>query len=123
MDVGSSRISRSGSSTMARAMATRCRSPPLRDVYKRQAIGRTAGTVITGVRPQHIFLQHGGIAGKVEVSEMMGSEQHLHLNIGGTEVVAVVPTMGTGSRADQIEVLFHEEHIHFFDPQTEERIL
>ena len=88
-----------------------------------KAIGRTAGTVITGVRPQHIFLQHGGIAGKVEVSEMMGSEQHLHLNIGGTEVVAVVPTMGTGSRADQIEVLFHEEHIHFFDPQTEERIL
>ncbi len=82
-----------------------------------------AGPVVAGVRPQHIFLEHGGIAGKLDVSEMMGSEQHLHLNVNGTEVVAVVPTMGTGSRVDQVEIAFLAEHIHLFDPNTEKNLI
>ena len=48
--------------------------------------------VVAGVRPVHVTLGDAGIDGKVDVSEMMGSELHLHMNAGGQDVVAVVPT-------------------------------
>jgi multiple sugar transport system ATP-binding protein len=81
------------------------------------------GPVIAGVRPQHIHLEHGGIAGKLEVSEMMGSEQHLHINANGTEIVAIVPTTGTGNRVDEVEISFLSDCIHLFDPETEKSLL
>jgi len=45
-----------------------------------------------GVRPEHIELA-AGIAGKVDVSEMMGSSVHLHVSALGRDVVMVVSTM------------------------------
>ncbi len=88
-----------------------------------KAAGCQAGSIIAGVRPQHIHLEHGGLQAKVDVSEMMGSEQHLHLNVGGTEVVAIVPTAGTGNKIDQVEIDFLPECIHLFDPNTERNLI
>ena len=45
-----------------------------------------------GVRPEHIELA-AGIAGKVDVSEMMGSSVHLHVAALDRDVVMVVSTM------------------------------
>ena len=45
-----------------------------------------------GVRPEHIELA-AGIAGTVDVSEMMGSSVHLHVAALGRDVVMVVSTM------------------------------
>ena len=84
---------------------------------------RADGAVIAGVRPQHIHLEHGGIAGQLEVAEMMGSEQHLHINIGGTEVVAIVPTTGTGNRQMEVAIDFLPECVQLFDPETEMSLL
>ena len=81
------------------------------------------GPVIAGVRPQHIHLEHNGIAGKLEVSEMMGSEQHLHINICGQEVVAIVPTAGTGNYTESVEISFLSECIHLFDSKTEQNLI
>ena len=49
--------------------------------------------ITLGVRPEHITLSNMGFSGRVEVSEMMGSVVHLHLNSGGRDVVVVVSTM------------------------------
>ena len=49
--------------------------------------------IILGVRPEHIELADTGIGGKVDVSEMMGSSVHLHVNALGRDVVMVVSTM------------------------------
>ena len=49
--------------------------------------------VVLGVRPEHIELTAGGIEGKVDVSEMMGSTVHLHVTSMGRDVVLVVSTM------------------------------
>ncbi len=46
-----------------------------------------------GVRPEHITLEQTGINAKVDVSEMMGSSVHLHVNAMGRDVVVVVSTM------------------------------
>ena len=82
-----------------------------------------AGPVIAGVRPQYIHLEYGGISSQLEMVEMMGSEQHLYLNIGGREVVALVPTTGTGNRPEMGEIDFLPENIHLLNPQTEKNLL
>ena len=50
--------------------------------------------VILGVRPDHIVLGDGGIKCKVEVSELMGPSCHLHLDVDGKDVIAIIPTEG-----------------------------
>ena len=80
--------------------------------------------VIAGIRPQHITLvDEGGIEAKVDVSEMMGAELHLHLDAEGNEVVAIVPiTEKQPSSVHYGEVLrftFRPELLHLFDAETE----
>ena len=52
-----------------------------------------AQEIVLGVRPEHIELAKSGINGKVDVSEMMGSSVHLHVDALGRDVVLVVSTM------------------------------
>ena len=51
--------------------------------------------VTLGVRPNHIILSDStnAISARLEVSEMMGSEIHLHTDVDGRDVVIIVPTM------------------------------
>ncbi len=49
--------------------------------------------ILLGVRPEHITLEQTGIAGTVNVSEMMGSSVHLHVDALDKDVVMVVSTM------------------------------
>ena len=53
---------------------------------------KVPGEVIVGVRPVHVHLAEDGIDATVDVSELMGSELHLHVNSAGKDVVIVVPT-------------------------------
>ncbi len=54
-----------------------------------------AQDITLGVRPSHMALTDGGnsITATVDVSEMMGSEVHLHANANGKDVVIIVPTV------------------------------
>ena len=88
-----------------------------------KASNRQPGAVIAGVRPVHVQLKHGGIPANLEVSEMMGSEQHLHVNANGTEIIAIVSTLGTGNHTDTVELDFLPECIHLFDPNTEKNLI
>ncbi len=46
-----------------------------------------------GVRPEHIYLEEGGVKSKIDVSEMMGSSIHLHVSACSQDVIMVVSTM------------------------------
>ena len=85
--------------------------------------GREAGPVIAGVRPVHIRMENGGIPAHVEVSEMMGSELHLHLTAGASEIIAIVPTSGSGYRLDDVAIDFDPAYIHLFDIETENNLI
>ncbi len=66
-----------------------------------------------GVRPEHIELA-AGISGTVDVSEMMGSSVHLHVDALGRDVVMVVSTMNmTGA---EVAALSHGAPIDFTFP-------
>ena len=77
-----------------------------------------------GVRPEHIVLEPG-LNGVVDVSELMGSSVHLHVNALGMDVVMVVSTMNmTGAEVDAlsngcpINFTFPGHVCHVFDPET-----
>ena len=67
-----------------------------------------------GVRPEHIELTQNGVDGNIEVSEMMGSSVHLHLNALGQDVVVVVSTMNM--TAAEVTALNNGSHVKFGFP-------
>ena len=82
--------------------------------------------VSVGCRPEHISLDHvdgGMIEGIVEVSEMMGSSVHLHLNAMGRDCIIIVPTLDLEDSSKfvnggNVEFTFAPNAIHVFDPET-----
>ena len=80
--------------------------------------------IVLGVRPEHITLEKG-IAGKVDVSELMGSSVHLHVASMGRDVVMVVSTMnmtgaevaGLTNGAD-VQFNFPGHVCHVFNKET-----
>jgi len=90
--------------------------------------GAKEGSVIAGMRPPHITMTKGeGIHAKVDVSEMMGTELHLHLDADGTEIVAIVPfteeTVGAYRFGSDVYFTFNPDYLHLFDTTTEKSIL
>ena len=89
--------------------------------------------VVAGIRPEHIQLKDEGadvLHGKVDVSEMMGSEIHLHVTAAGRDVVLRVQTadLEKGHRGgfefgSALNFTFRSDLIHLFDPTTEENLL
>ena len=70
--------------------------------------------IILGVRPEHIALDTKGFAGKVDVSELMGSTVHLHVAAMGRDVVMVVSTMNMTTA--EVSALSHGNAVHFSFP-------
>ena len=84
-------------------------------------------SVIVGVRPVHIHLADEGIDATVDVSELMGSELHLHVRSGDQDVVIVVPTTDVDLNAvhgghKAIKYTFRPELMHFFYTDTEKNL-
>jgi len=81
--------------------------------------------IVLGVRPEHMMLQEGGIASKIEVNELMGSSVHLHVDINGKDVIVIVSTMNmTGAdvaalhAGAEIEIGFPNNVCHMFNKET-----
>ena len=93
-----------------------------------KAHGAAAGSVVLGVRPEHIMLCDKGAASvkaSVDVSEMMGSSIHLHVNANGKDVVLVIATVDLpedhkfGYRyGEEVNFTFSENVIHVFDKES-----
>ncbi len=82
--------------------------------------------VIVGIRPVHLDLSSDGFAAYIDVSEMMGSEMHLHMRVDGHDVIAIVPTTGLNLNdirsGNAAHFNFDPSLMHLFDPETEESL-
>ncbi len=82
-----------------------------------------AQDITLGVRPSHMILSdrsENTLTAAVDVSEMMGSEVHLHASAGGRDVVVIVPTLDLGgvrsfSAGDKLNLAFSGNVCHVFD--------
>ena len=101
---------------------------------KLKAAGVGSKAVTLGIRPEHIsFSGENGphcLTGKVDVSEMMGSEIHLHVTAGDRDVVLRVPTTELSaehkagiSYGTEVHFTFRRDLIHLFDAETEQNLL
>ncbi len=92
-----------------------------------KANGVQAQEVAVGVRPVHVQIGDTGIAARIDVSEMMGSELHLHMTAGTNDVVAVVPTANIDTTAlsnySEVKFDFDPKLMHLFNKETEKNLI
>jgi multiple sugar transport system ATP-binding protein len=95
---------------------------------KLAANGVESRTITLGIRPVHLILDDpNGITATIDVSELMGSERHLHMTANGTDVVAVVQTANLDPNAyprkSQVKFGIEGRLAHLFDPETEKNLI
>ena len=97
----------------------------LSDTKQKALAAKNVGSqaITLGVRPSHITLGDGAntLTATVDVSEMMGSEVHLHANAEGRDVVVIVPTLDLSSVSfapgTAIHLNFDGSVCHIFDSE------
>ncbi len=81
--------------------------------------------ITLGVRPEHTDVGETGVAARVDVSEMMGSSVHLHVNAEGRDVIIIVPTVdmkGNYDMGDTVHFSFKGNVAHVFSKETEKNL-
>ena len=84
-----------------------------------------------GIRPEHVhdepeFIAKAGdsvIEAAVDVTELMGAEIYLYVNINGVPITARVAPTSTAKPGDSIKIAFALDKIHVFDKETEQTIV
>jgi len=90
--------------------------------------------VVLGIRPEHMSIathdEVGAVHAMVDVSEMMGSEMHIHLNVEGQDVIVRVPTVELDEKfrngigyCTEIDFKFPPALIHLFSKDDEKSLL
>ncbi len=100
---------------------------------KLAANGVNTMNIKMGIRPEHIQLKTEGadvIQGTVDVSEMMGSQIHLHVNAAGKDIILIVQTADLDKEhragfafGSQIGFTFRADLVHLFNPETEKNLI
>ncbi|MGN0634090.1 MAG: ABC transporter ATP-binding protein [Oscillospiraceae bacterium] len=93
-------------------------------------LGGRQGEMILGIRgedikldPQNLDLyKDNKMTATVDSVEVMGNENNLYFDFGGTASVARVSKYEISEAGDEIEFVFIPSRIHFFDKQTEQSI-
>ena len=93
------------------------------------------GEVLLGVRPEHVEMApasaENAINGTILVNEMMGSELHLHVQVGeDAKLVARIPTVDLSheeraqlKNGHNMNLTFPGKVMYFFDPETERNLI
>jgi sn-glycerol 3-phosphate transport system ATP-binding protein len=77
---------------------------------------------LLGVRPEHLILGRPGIALRVEMVEALGADVLVHGTAGGQSLV-IRAASGIDVRVDEnVQAGFDPEALHWFDPQTTQRL-
>jgi multiple sugar transport system ATP-binding protein len=102
----------------------------LADGAAKSIAGRPSGSpVVMGFRPEHMLLAQDDVPGAitipatVDVVEYLGNEELVHARVDGTEIVALSEPHPSLKAGEQVEFAVPADKVHFFDPESEERIL
>ncbi|HBT49857.1 MAG: ABC-type sugar/spermidine/putrescine/iron/thiamine transport system ATPase component [Caldanaerobacter subterraneus] len=87
--------------------------------------------IVLGIRPEdlhdeEVFLEaypEAVVEAKVEVTELMGAETYLYLDVNGVSLTARVDPRTRAKSGDVIKIGFDVNKLHMFDKETEMTIL
>ncbi|HET7868224.1 MAG TPA: sn-glycerol-3-phosphate import ATP-binding protein UgpC [Burkholderiaceae bacterium] len=81
------------------------------------------GELLLGVRPEHLQTRAQGWALRLDMQEMLGAERLLYGQVGGVPLILRVDaTLAPPSAGQTVHVGAEASHLHWFDPQTLQRI-
>jgi multiple sugar transport system ATP-binding protein len=86
--------------------------------------------VRVGIRPEHVHdepellakYSDSVIEANVDVTELMGAEIYLYVNVEGIPLIARVEPSSKAQPGDKIKIALETDRIHIFDPETEQTI-
>ncbi|MBQ7895478.1 MAG: sn-glycerol-3-phosphate ABC transporter ATP-binding protein UgpC [Oscillospiraceae bacterium] len=89
--------------------------------------------ITLGIRPDHIVLcaddAPGAISATVDVTELMGSTIHMHVDIEGKDAIVILPTMDLSSEqrnsfayGAKVNITFGGNVVHLFSNETEKNL-
>ena len=81
--------------------------------------------ITLGVRPEHTDVGDEGVEARVDVSEMMGSSVHLHVNAEGRDVIIIVPTADMTDNFEMGDIVrfgFKGNVAHVFSKETDKNL-
>ena len=98
--------------------------------FKMEALingGYVGKEIIIGIRPEDIYPSNNSdernanniIEAKVDISEMLGAEIYLYLNIENNNIIVRVDRKESYNMNDIVKLKFDENRIHLFDKETE----
>lgn len=83
-----------------------------------RASGAQPQDITVGVRPENMVgaaNTKSTLEGRVEVSELMGSSQHIHVDVAGKECVIILPSTEGATMGEKIRFGFSPDAVHMFD--------
>ena len=88
-------------------------------------------SIILGFRPEDVYVENNSIkdtlsnmiSTKVDIVELMGSEVYLHLDCNGKKLIAKAPFPTSIKSEEKVNVAVDTSKLHFFDKDTEKRII
>jgi sn-glycerol 3-phosphate transport system ATP-binding protein len=81
------------------------------------------GELLLGVRPEHADPGSAGWSMQVEVVEMLGAERLVYCRLGDASfTVRVDATLVAPTPGSTLTVAVEPRHLHWFDPQTQQRV-
>lgn len=99
---------------------------PLPDRYRDAFAGEGLDKVVLGIRPEDLVVnldpEPGDALAEVYVTEPMGKETLLTLELGATMVKAVAPPQIDLGIGDKVGVVFDADAVRLFDPETEKAL-
>ena len=81
--------------------------------------------ITLGVRPEHTNISDKGVPAKVDVSEMMGSSVHLHVDADGHDVIIIVPILDMEDNynyGDLVHFTFNGNVAHVFSKEKDKNL-
>ncbi|MCF0106856.1 MAG: sn-glycerol-3-phosphate ABC transporter ATP-binding protein UgpC [Holdemanella sp.] len=81
--------------------------------------------VYIGARPDHIELSETGLEAIVDVTELMGSDIHVHMIAADKDTIVIVPTNGESllfNKKDKLNLKLVPNTIHVFSKETEKNL-
>ena len=99
-----------------------------------KAAGAEAQDITVGIRPDHITLceEDGAhnIKARVDVTELMGSTIHMHVNIAGKDAIVILPTIDLTSDTKnsftfgaKLNITFGGNVVHMFSKETDKNLI
>jgi multiple sugar transport system ATP-binding protein len=91
-------------------------------LLSRMPDGSNGRKVVFGIRPEEIRIAGEGVDARLIVVEPTGSETLLSIDFAGQELTCLLRERAGLSPGQEVKLSFASEAVHFFDPETGERI-